>query len=92
MIKFFIWYNPLWRNYLNLLESEHADTSNIGKGIYGGAITAALFLQKFVDSQIPWIRIDMMAWSSNKSLTSYYGGEAMSIRCLFELIKYISRN
>ncbi|MAY89747.1 MAG: leucyl aminopeptidase [Rickettsiales bacterium] len=87
-----LWQLPLWKNYLNLLESEHADTSNIGKGIYAGAITAALFLQKFVDSQIPWIHIDMMAWSSNKSLTSYYGGEAMSIRCLFELIKYISKN
>ncbi len=86
-----LWRLPLWHNYSNQLESNHADTSNIGNS-FGGAITAALFLEKFVDKDIPWIHIDLMAWSLNKNLTSYVGGEAMGIRSLLKLIEHFSKN
>ncbi len=86
-----LWRLPLWKNYFNQLRSNHADMSNIGSG-FGGAITAALFLEKFVDKDIPWIHIDLMAWSLNKNLTSYIGGEAMGIRSLFYLIENIAKN
>ena len=54
--------------------------------MFGGAITAALFLQKFV-KDIPWIHVDLMAWTRPNKFSSYEGGEAMGIRTLFELIK-----
>ena len=87
-----LWELPLWKNYESQLESHHADIKNIGNSSFGGAITAALFLQKFVTSDIPWIHIDLMAWNLNSEISSYYGGEAMGIRALFKLIEFLSKN
>ena len=81
-----LWQLPLWENYSSQLSSAHADFKNIGNSMFGGAITAALFLQKFV-KDIPWIHIDLMAWTRANKFCSYEGGEAMGIRTLFELIK-----
>ncbi len=81
-----IWQLPLWKNYSQQLNSNHADIKNLGGG-FGGAITAALFLDKFVDTNIDWIHVDLMAWNLDKNLTSYVGGEAMGIRSLFRLIE-----
>mgnify|MGYP001160760424 CR=1 FL=1 len=81
-----IWQLPLWKNYTQQLNSNHADIKNLG-GTFGGAITAALFLNMFVDKNIDWIHVDLMAWNLSKNLTSYIGGEAMGIRSLFRLIE-----
>tara|TARA_B100000989_G_scaffold136430_1_gene101347 strand:+ start:328 stop:1683 length:1356 start_codon:yes stop_codon:yes gene_type:complete len=81
-----LWQLPLWENYNDQLNSPHADFKNIGNSMFGGAITAALFLKKFV-KDIPWIHIDLMAWTKANSFNNYEGGEAMGIRALLELIK-----
>ena len=81
-----LWQLPLWENYSDQLNSSHADFKNIGNSMFGGAITAALFLQKFVKN-IPWIHVDLMAWTRANKFSSYEGGEAMGIRALLELIK-----
>ena len=52
-----LWQLPLWENYSSQLSSAHADFKNIGNSMFGGAITAALFLEKFV-KDIPWIHVD----------------------------------
>ena len=83
-----LWQLPLWNNYENQLDSAHADFRNIGNTMFGGAITAALFLQKFV-KDIPWIHIDLMAWIKANKFNSYEGGEAMGIRALLKFIKDI---
>ena len=83
-----LWQLPLWENYTSQLYSSHADFKNIGNSMFGGAITAALFLQKFVKNT-PWIHIDLMAWTRANKFSSYEGGEAMGIRVLLELIKKI---
>ncbi len=54
----YMWEMPLHTPYAKLLNSEIADTSNMG-GKYGGSITAALFLQKFVDKGASWAHIDI---------------------------------
>lgn len=82
-----LWQLPLWQNYSNQLNSLHADYRNLGSGAFGGAITAALFLEKFVKLKIPWIHVDLMAWSKPNKLCDYEGGEAMGIRALIQLIK-----
>ncbi len=81
-----LWQLPLWDNYSNQLNSEHADFKNIGNSVFGGAITAALFLQKFVKNT-PWIHIDLMAWTRANKYCSYEGGEAMGIRALLDFLK-----
>jgi leucyl aminopeptidase len=58
------WQLPLWDEYKDELKSNFADMANIG-GPYGGAITAASFLSRFVDN-VPWAHLDIAgtAWHS----------------------------
>lgn len=78
---------PLYRPYKSLLKSNIADISNTGKTGYAGAITAALFLQKFVKQDIPWVHFDIMAANLRTSAGRIEGGEAMGIRALYYMIK-----
>ena len=82
-----LWQLPLWDGYKFQLSSTHADIKNIGNSMFGGAITAALFLSSFVKSSIPWIHVDLMAWSKSNKFSNYDGGEAMGIRAISNLIK-----
>ncbi len=82
-----LWNLPLHSPYRDLLNSKVADISNISSGSYGGAITAALFLQEFVKPDIPWIHIDVMAWNLRPLPGRPEGGEAMGMRAIFELIR-----
>ncbi|NET33398.1 MAG: leucyl aminopeptidase family protein [Cyanothece sp. SIO1E1] len=84
-----LWQLPLHQPYRSMLDSKVADISNISSGSYGGAITAALFLQEFVKPEIPWIHIDLMAWNLRSLPGRPEGGEAMGMRALFELIRSI---
>jgi leucyl aminopeptidase len=82
-----LWRLPLWAPYEKMIEGKIADLSNAPEGGYGGAITAALFLQTFVGDDIPWAHIDLMAWNMTSRPGRPEGGEALSIRALFALIK-----
>ncbi|MBN2479205.1 MAG: leucyl aminopeptidase [Parachlamydiales bacterium] len=53
-----LWQMPLYQKYKEQLKSDIADLKNIGSGREAGTITAALFLQEFVDD-IPWVHIDI---------------------------------
>ncbi len=52
-----VWRMPLGSDYDKLIDSKFADMKNTG-GRYGGAITAAQFLQRFVD-KTPWAHLDI---------------------------------
>lgn len=54
-----VWPMPLEDDYESTLSSHYADTNNISTSPYGGAITAALFLRKFVDRSMKWAHVDM---------------------------------
>jgi leucyl aminopeptidase len=82
-----LWQLPLHRPYRDMLSSKVADLSNISSGSYGGAITAALFLQEFVKKEIPWVHIDVMAWNIRNLPGRPEGGEAMGMRAVVELIR-----
>ncbi len=56
-----VWRLPLWRPYESMLESKVADTNNVG-GSQGGAITAALFMRRFVAAK-SWLHFDVFAWT-----------------------------
>jgi leucyl aminopeptidase len=82
-----VWPLPLPTEYRKQLESEVADMKNIG-GSYGGALTAGLFLQEFVDGA-PWVHLDIAgparAGADDGYLTK--GGTGFGVRTLVELAR-----
>jgi len=81
-----MWRLPLWRPYRMGLESQIADLNNVSDGPFGGAITAALFLESFVSADTPWVHLDLFAWNSRGRPGRPEGGEAQAIRALFSLL------
>jgi len=69
------WRMPLADEYMEQLTggNSYADLKNIGAGPYGGAITAALFLQHFVSKKKPFAHIDIAGpvWSDKSGATGY---------------------
>ena len=82
-----LWRLPLWQGYRTMLDTNNADLSNDPDSGYGGAITAALYLNEFVSRTTPWIHIDMMAWNLKSRAGRPVGGEAMGIRAVYSMIK-----
>jgi leucyl aminopeptidase len=78
-----VWRLPLHQGYTSLFESSIADLANSAASGYGGAITAALFLERFVESNISWMHGDLMAWNVRSKPGKPEGGEAMGIQALF---------
>lgn len=81
-----LWRLPLYRPYRDYLKSTVADIANASSSPYAGAITAALFLQEFVPHQIPWLHLDLMAWSTSAKPGRPEGGEAMALRAIFSYL------
>jgi leucyl aminopeptidase len=78
-----LWRLPLWAGYEDMLSSKLADVNSAPDSPFAGAITAALFLNRFVDNKIPWAHIDLFAWNASDRPGRPVGGEAMSIRAAF---------
>lgn len=78
-----LWRMPLWRPYRRLLDSKVADLNNVSDGPHAGAITAALYLQEFVDPGIAWAHIDVMAWNARSRPGRPEGAEAQTLRALY---------
>ena len=75
-----LWRLPLHRPYDSLLESSVADIANSASSPHAGAVTAALFLHRFVPEGIPWAHFDLMAWNQRARPGRPVGGEAMALR------------
>ena len=82
-----VWRMPLHAPYRELIESKVADIMNGTIRPYGGAITAALFLQAFVPDEVPWAHFDIMAWTTRAKPARPEGGEAMALRAVFEFLE-----
>ncbi|WP_295136496.1 leucyl aminopeptidase [uncultured Reyranella sp.] len=83
-----LWRMPLGPKYDKLIESEIADMKNVGGGRDGGSITAAQFLQRFVQDGVAWAHIDIagVAWSGKGDVTTPKGATAFGVRLLDRLI------
>ena len=77
-----VWRMPLFAGYEEMFSSKIADFSNATDSSYAGAITAALFLQRFISPGIPWAHFDIMAWNVGNKPGKPEGGEAMGIRAV----------
>jgi leucyl aminopeptidase len=82
-----IWRMPLHQAYKDLLRSQVADISNCASVPFGGAITAALYLQEFVKPQTDWLHFDVMAWNNRVLPGRPIGGEAFGIRAVFNYLE-----
>ena len=80
------WRLPLHKPYRRMLDSKVADINNVSESGFAGSITAALFLNEFVEPEIPWIHLDMMAWNATARPGRPEGGEAQGLRALYALI------
>jgi leucyl aminopeptidase len=82
-----LWHLPLPDDMRKQLESEVADLRNIGANRYGGALTAGLFLEAFVDDR-PWVHLDIAgparAPADDGELTR--GGTGFGVRTLVQLL------
>jgi leucyl aminopeptidase len=81
-----LWRMPLPAQYEKHIESQVADMKNVGPR-YGGSITAALFIQKFVNG-VPWAHIDMAstAWKPGSTVpTIPSGATGFGVRLLDRL-------
>jgi leucyl aminopeptidase len=81
-----LWRLPLFRSYRRHLNSRVADINNISNIAYGGAITAALFLQEFVSNNTKWAHIDTMGYNLASRAGRPAGGEIMGVRAMFEML------
>jgi leucyl aminopeptidase len=82
-----LWRMPLWKPYLNYLKSNVADIANSGASRMGGAIVAALYLQRFVPDTLPWAHVDCYAWNDADRPGHPAGGEAQGLRAAYALLK-----
>lgn len=80
------WRMPLFDKYFSSLSSPFADFKNSGDG-FGGAITAALFLQKFVRGK-KWAHLDVYAWTDRaQGALLSTGGNGQPVQCLIEFLE-----
>jgi len=82
-----LWRLPLWGPYADMLKSDVADINNAGEGGFAGAITAALFLQRFVPEGAKWAHFDTFAWRPAAKPGRPKGGEAYGLRAAFALLQ-----
>ncbi|OOG36893.1 leucyl aminopeptidase family protein [Rhodanobacter sp. C05] len=82
-----LWRLPLWRPYRRMLDSYLADFANAGPSRHAGAITAALYLERFVPDSTPWLHLDTYAWNDSDRPGRPRGGEAMGLRALFVFLQ-----
>ena len=81
-----LWRMPLDEAYDKQIKSDIADMKNVG-GRPGGSITAAQFIQRFVNGK-PWAHLDIagMAWSTKDTACIPKGATAFGVRLLDRLV------
>jgi leucyl aminopeptidase len=83
-----VWQLPMYPEYDDQIRSEVADIKNVGDGRWGGAITAAKFLERFVGG-LPWTHVDIAgpAFAEKPRPWTDGGGTGFLVRTLVELLR-----
>jgi leucyl aminopeptidase len=82
-----LWRMPLWGPYHSYLKSSVADLANAGASRMAGCITAALYLERFVDKAQAWTHVDVYSWNDNDRAGRPSGGEAQGLRAAFTFLR-----
>jgi leucyl aminopeptidase len=80
------WRMPLWDGYDDMLASDIADLGNVSDAPMAGAVTAALFLRRFVPGATPWAHFDTFAWRSSAKPGRPKGGDALGLRAAWAML------
>ncbi len=85
------WPLPMFPLYAEMIKSDVADVKNTGGSRYGGAITAAKFLEEFVGG-VPWVHLDIAgpSWVERENAVRASGGTGCFVRTLIELAHHFS--
>ena len=82
-----VWRMPLWAGYDEMLKSNVADLANSAGSPMGGAIVAAIFMQRFLPDGIAWAHLDTFAWRDSAKPGRPKGGEALGLRAVFAALQ-----
>jgi len=85
-----VWRLPMWDDFNELITSDVADVANLGSTRWAGAITAAKFLEHFVDKNIPWTHLDIAGPAMNNPSRSYTKKymTGFGVRLLFDYLSH----
>ncbi len=78
-----LWRMPLWPDYQRMIDSPIADMNNAGSSRMAGAITAALYLERFVPKAVSWVHIDTYCWNDTEQPGRPKGGACQGLRAAF---------
>jgi len=84
-----VWRMPLGPEYDKQIDSKFADMKNTGGSRWGGAITAAQFIKRFVDDKIPWAHLDIAGtgFDSRQTDINKSWGSGWGVRLLDRLVR-----
>ncbi len=82
-----VWRMPFWAGYDKSLKSNVADFNNISDGPFGGAITAALFLKRFVSDAPRFAHVDLYGWRPATTPLCIKGGSPQAALTLYRSLK-----
>ena len=82
-----LWRLPFWEPYEAMIEPDVADLDNAPKGGFAGAITAALFLQRFVVNAGSFVHLDLYGWTPVAKPGRTLGGACQSARAMLAVIE-----
>lgn len=82
-----LWAMPLWEGYLRNLDSDIADINNVWESPFAGAITAALFLKRFVSKARRFAHFDLYGWRPAARPLGPKGGEPQTARAVMEHLR-----
>ncbi len=83
-----VWRMPMFPHYAKMIDSKVADIKNSGAR-WAGAITAAKFLERFVDDDTPWAHLDIAGPAYRTKATPYVprGGAGFGVRLLVSWLR-----
>jgi leucyl aminopeptidase len=83
-----LWRFPMGPAYDKMIDSPIADMKNIG-GRFGGSITAAQFLKRFIENDTPWAHLDIagMVWADKPGATWDKGATGYGVRLLNRFVR-----
>jgi len=82
-----VWRMPLWPPYERMLDSRVADLNHVSGGSFAGSVTAALFLNRFVEKSASYAHFDIYAWNPSTRPGRPEGGECQAARLTYALVK-----
>jgi len=82
-----LWRLPFWTPYESLIEPGIADLDNAPSGGMAGAVTAALFLRRFVESSPRYLHLDIYGWTPADKPGRSKGGACQGVRAILDVLE-----